>query len=362
MKRILIVLPTDSLGGAERVSLNLVNYLSKCNFEITVYFLSRGDNGSWHSVKKVDNVKLCFGSASREVKGILGFLRWLKENNKYDYVYTTHLHVNSFISLLRNLHILKAGRHVARESTVIFDRFFGIRRFLFKFLYFFYRNLDLLIFQTDFMQKRLLEEVGSISKLNRKVIRNPLDIDFINNSKNTLVEREVNEIDVFRIIFVGRLIELKNLSGLLDVLLLCKQREMKFFCEILGDGPLRGQLENQVVSLGLKQSVIFKGVVGNPYSYMNGADLGVINSFKEGFPNVLIEMMAAGTKNIITTPCAGELNSLPKVTVLNGFSNDELFDAIFQAYSAKTDYSAEYFSYAQSIRVSSFWHSIESCL
>lgn len=63
---------------------------------------------------------------------------------------------------------------------------------------------------------------------------------------------------------------------------------------ILGDGPERASLERQVAVLGLGRRVTLPGRVGNVGDWYARADLYVLSSRYEGFPNTLVEAMAHG--------------------------------------------------------------------
>ena len=63
---------------------------------------------------------------------------------------------------------------------------------------------------------------------------------------------------------------------------------------ILGDGPLRPALEQQIHALGLQNRVFMPGRSGNISEWYERADLYVLSSRFEGLPMTLIEAMAYG--------------------------------------------------------------------
>lgn len=64
--------------------------------------------------------------------------------------------------------------------------------------------------------------------------------------------------------------------------------------KLVGDGPLRDQWTALATELGLAERVIFTGRVQDPFTHLQNADLFVMSSLYEGFPNALCEAMATG--------------------------------------------------------------------
>lgn len=71
---------------------------------------------------------------------------------------------------------------------------------------------------------------------------------------------------------------------------------------ILGEGPLRADLEALARELGIADRVFMPGFRQNPFAYMSRADAFVLSSAWEGLPNVLIQALAAGAP-IVATDC-----------------------------------------------------------
>jgi glycosyltransferase involved in cell wall biosynthesis len=71
---------------------------------------------------------------------------------------------------------------------------------------------------------------------------------------------------------------------------------------VLGEGAERIRLQELIKEYGFDEDVDLPGFVENPYSYMKCADLLVLSSRYEGFGNVIVEAMAAGTP-VVSTNC-----------------------------------------------------------
>ena len=109
-----------------------------------------------------------------------------------------------------------------------------------------------------------------------------------------------------RLIFVGRLSAEKGLLTLLEAMSLIRGRCEAFDLTIVGDGPLRAQLESMVEQLDLTDRVELVGwrTEEEIRSILIGADGLVAPSYSEGLPVVLMEAMAL-SRPVISTYIAG---------------------------------------------------------
>jgi glycosyltransferase involved in cell wall biosynthesis len=104
------------------------------------------------------------------------------------------------------------------------------------------------------------------------------------------------------ILAVGRLSVEKNLPLLLKAFSLLQRRGRRARLMILGDGPEHDRLMEEVRAAGLTEQVRMPGRVPHPFAYMRRASVFVLTSTFEGFGNVLVEAMAAGTP-VVSTDC-----------------------------------------------------------
>jgi len=115
-----------------------------------------------------------------------------------------------------------------------------------------------------------------------------------------------------RIISIGRLVRFKGFEYLIDACADLARRGLQFTCEIIGDGPLRDDLEARIRKLNLSDHVHLLGSLsqGAVLEKLRGADIFALASVtdKEGasdvFPTVIIEAMAAA-RPVVSTRLAG---------------------------------------------------------
>lgn len=94
-------------------------------------------------------------------------------------------------------------------------------------------------------------------------------------------------------LFVGRLVEEKNLACLIRALARLKP-DVRPWMAIAGDGPLHAELSGMVSAAGLQADVGFLGERRDVTALMQAADFLVLPSRQEGMSNALLEAMAAG--------------------------------------------------------------------
>ena len=153
------------------------------------------------------------------------------------------------------------------------------------------------------IEKALVRTHGS----NRVVcIHNGIDLEAIHITMQRPEMRREWRIDDQAVLIgtVGRLVPVKNHAILLDALRILREVNHNVTLCIVGDGPLRGQLEAEAKRLGLEESVMFTGHQERSYDFINMMDIFVLPSLHEGIPLVLLEALAL-QRPVIATRVGG---------------------------------------------------------
>lgn len=130
---------------------------------------------------------------------------------------------------------------------------------------------------------------------------------------------------VQRFVWCGRFSPEKNVEGLLCAWAGFATGRQGVQLVLLGDGPLRGSLQQQATALGLRLGVtaddtgaqlVFAGKVSNPASCMLGARALLLSSHAEGLPMVVLEALSLGVPVLASDCQAGGVR-----TALQGYGD-----------------------------------------
>lgn len=149
------------------------------------------------------------------------------------------------------------------------------------------------------------------------VVRRGIDRELFQPGDRAEARRELGlPANRFTLVTVGRLVPVKGHTHLIAVCARLHREGHSFGCHILGNGPLRNQLQREIQQLGLDSVVELNGSQSQTElaKWYRAADVTVLPSLSEGVPNVLLESMAAGTPFI-----ASHVGGIPEIA-------DERFD------------------------------------
>lgn len=107
-----------------------------------------------------------------------------------------------------------------------------------------------------------------------------------------------------RVVCLGRLAKGKGLEGLLRAVALLRQAGCDLQLDVVGEGALEPELHRLVRELGLEECVRMLGFIRPASHALRLAQVGVLPSLAEGFPNTLVEYWAAGLA-VVTSDLPG---------------------------------------------------------
>lgn len=101
------------------------------------------------------------------------------------------------------------------------------------------------------------------------------------------------------LVAAGSLVPWKGFVDLINAMsFVVKKSDAKLI--ILGDGPMRNELEDLILALGLGGAIKLLGSVEDPLIYFSRCEVFVLSSYVEGLPNVLVEAMMCGCTPVST--------------------------------------------------------------
>lgn len=177
---------------------------------------------------------------------------------------------------------------------------------------------DLHMFALHERMKKELNEIFSVK--NSEVMNNPVHLSrFLNPEKN--VESLKKELKISKddlvIGHVGRFVDQKNHDFLVDVFYEITKRNENAKLLLVGDGPLKSQIEQKCESLGIKSKVIFTGIRNDVPEIMACMDKFVFPSKYEGLAIVLIESQAVVPEVYASDKVPLEVAVTPKLSFLS---------------------------------------------
>tara|TARA_B100000676_G_C18071647_1_gene844677 strand:- start:1954 stop:3096 length:1143 start_codon:yes stop_codon:yes gene_type:complete len=301
---LLFIIPSLGGGGAERVITTLLRHLNPKIFSLVIAVVDL--KGSVYKDDIPDTVEVIDLKCHR-VRYALPKIIALIIRRKPDIVFTTLGHLNIALALIRPF-LPNKTTYIARETIIAS---YGILKYgnpkLWNILYRkMYSKFDCIVCQSIGMQTDLIENFG-ISKNKTKVINNPVDVERVKKLASKCFEQQYSFDHKCTFVSVGRLVPQKGFDILIKAIALVNSPKIEVF--LLGEGPLREELELLALSEGVSKQINFVGFQENPYQWIAKADAFILSSRFEGFPNVVLEALACGTP-IISTPEPGGVKEI----------------------------------------------------
>ena len=294
-KRILFVRPTLGTGGADRVTLHLLQHFDRDKYEVSIALMRK----EGVLVSKIPADVPVISLRKKSLYYTVLPLIFIYKSSQYDVVYCTSSGMSIPVILAsilaRNKRIITV---VSERSSLVRRKSKGFKnKIIFRLKCWLTAKSNFVVAVSDSI-KQEIENYTHTPSL--RVIRSynpiiPLDFDELCKQKvgNTMFQNAKT-----KIVAVGRLESVKNFEMLIEAFSEIEDKEAKLF--ILGTGSLLSYLQLVANDSGVGERVHFLGFVENVYSYLCSADVFVLSSYFEGMPGALIQAMACGAPCIAT--------------------------------------------------------------
>lgn len=346
MKKILFGITGLTLGGAERVLVDLVNELSK-NYKITIFTLyAKGE-----LEKQLDSnieLKSLYEKQYKELPRIkqkvlvpLKVLLLKKSiyNKKIKGNFDTEIaFLEGPITRLfscKNENIRKIA-WIHNDISQVFGQGIKskIKKHLDEKIYKKYNDLvfvskdNLDKFNTTYKKLKITEE-------HKKVIYNYIDSKRIIEKSKEKIETNFKK-DAINFVSVARLVKQKGIDRLIKIHSKLIKSGYKHNIYIIGDGPERVNLEQLIKQEKVEKTFCLLGQKENPYPYIKNADYFCLLSRYEGYGMVLEEAKILNKNIVITNTAAREaVENYGNKWILEN-TNEGIYSGLVEIINKKT--------------------------
>ena len=335
MKKVCFYLRTPfSLGGEQRVTTVLANYLAKAGY--SVYFLVYDFNLSvdyeyYKLDKAVETVyireayelknrilrriplEIRKRQKTRKIMKTLSGQKWITMTkrdarlladyiNRYDFDYVIGIANDHIAHLTIAKPFIKKAKIIGWQHST-FEAYFkmpGNRMYNYHELaQYMFDNVDRYVVQTESDAEKIRSEFNA----NCTVINNP----------NTFEEAVVSTLDNNRFISVGRFVENKRFMLRLKAFRIFSQEHEEWKLYLVGDGVEKEKYLNYIEREGMRERVILTGSTNETEKYYAESDIYLMTSRWEGWGMTVVEAMQHGLPVISV--------DLPSIREIFGDSN-----------------------------------------
>lgn len=292
----ILFLVGSAVGGAERMTLLYAKILKDSGFKCKI-LVSHCPKGTPIQLSTFlpDDMPWDLIETTRVRYIPLQQLKYIRRE-KAKIVFCSDSQTGSIILTFKNLHLF-SSKVVVRMNTTptrLSERERRLGAFAFP-------KADAIIAQTAEMKTELLD-ILHLDNSKVTTIYNPLD--------QSLIKKKIKEVYPFNrsyvnFVSIGGIRPVKGYDTLIEAFALAHAERPLTRLYIVGG--LAGKNEMQVYEsliekYNIGDSVFFEGMQPNPYKYINGCNVYVLSSIKEGLPNALLEALYLG-KPVVATEC-----------------------------------------------------------
>ena len=343
MKRILIIIGSLRIGGAEKITVELIRHMNRTDKEIT--FMVFDEKKEAYESEVVDmgcNVV----HIKRPAPPYLIYYQHLKKLNKeygpFDICHSCTLLNNGInLAIFSHLGCHKLISHAhstnsGRTSSLLVRGYEKIMKILIS------------KYATDFLACG--EDAGKYlygEQLFAKkgvVINNGIDFKLFlfNKCKREMLRKEMKLSDKIVIGNVARLDKLKNQSFLIDLISAMVKIDRRYRLLIVGEGTERANLLRKIKKAGVEKYVQLLGARNDVPELLNIFDIFVLPSQYEGLPVSLVEAQVNGLPIVVSDTVTKEIKISPNCTFIGLEESMDKWIEVLLKYGKKTRIPADF--------------------
>ena len=351
MKKIIFVINSLSIGGAEKSLISLLTNFNYKKYEVDLLMLRiRGDfiqllppevnilpeidyikksenHKTWLNLRYLlarinTSVRLRLNARTHKLHDAQCYWKYVEKvidplDKEYDVAFAwgqgnpTH-YVACKVNARKKISIINAN-----YETVGYNKKFDLP---------YYEKYDCIIAVSD----KLNQIIKNVFPTLKERVKTVYDINDAN-----LIEKMAGKFNPFEnlrcdliLVTVGRLVEQKGYDLAIEAALILKKQNLDFKWYFVGEGPMRKVLEKQIESSNLQNNIVLVGASNNPYTYMKNSDIYVQTSRSEGYCLTLGEARILN-KAIVTTDFDVVYNQI--TNGVNGIIVDQSGESIAKA-------------------------------
>jgi len=346
--KILVLHGHLSMGGEERVLLNVLRNLVELNYDVDLLITwnHKENNLFENEIPKKVNYEFLFDSYNgknkliKEIYRIKAKTTYLKKiekkikNEKYDIVidYSSNLlkydNFDIKIPVFAWIHFsLTFGEKLTFEKIKKYKKQ--------------YKKYSKIFAITRVMKEEFINKVG-IDEKKVELVYNPIDLKLIEKKAENVEEKYENYLKQDYFLQVSRLTQQKQPEHLVDIYYKLKQAGIKEKLYFIGDGEKKEIIKQKIKEYNLENDIILLGQIENPYPFFKNAKLFVHTAKYEGLPTVLLESLALGTP-VVSYDCPtgprdilGKNNEYGELISLN--DKDMFVEKVLELMNSKEKY------------------------
>ena len=302
--RVLFLIHDLSMGGAEKVLVNLVNHMDRTKFRITVLSLFGGGVNECFLDQSIEYRYIfhrSFPGNSRILKLFTpGFLHKQFIKEKYDieisYLEGPSARIisgcpNKDTRLISWIHVEQHTKEVVSAAFRNYEEACQC-----------YRSFDRIVCVSEYVKSDFCSLIAKLPPV--QVLYNTVDTDQILRLKDEPVESGIFTNNEIKICGVGKIVPVKGFMKLARIHKRLRDDGLPVHTYVLGLGKEQSQIEDYLKRNNLRDSFTFLGYQKNPYKYVSKCDLFVCTSSAEGYSTAATEALILGVP-VVTTPVSG---------------------------------------------------------